>query len=715
MVKIQNGPLQVNHNDENIPEFFRKYKKDILETSKFFPIAEEHIKILKKTNFAMDWEQIYVTDKFNPQLVQNCEFRGTVYIGDLEEGFLEHEGLQLPIGLYNSTIISSFIQNNTAIRNVKYMSRYIIEDQCLLFNIDQLTTSVKSNFGHGFIHSSQTDDDRLWLEIANENGGRGILPFKDMLPADAFIWAGFRDDDKLLKRFIEMTDQLYDDLSFTTGRIGKQSSITNCRIISDVIIGPNASIQGANKLQNLTIQSSLEEPAHIGIGVELINGIVGYQNHIEYDVKAINFLTGRNVHLEYGARFINSIVGPNSTIACCEVLSNLLFPFHEQHHNNSFLIASTVMGQSNIAAGATIGSNHNSRAADGEIIAKRGFWPGLVTNFKHNCFFASFCLIAKGNYYSELNISLPFTLVSPSADLNAIQLFPGFWFKYNMYALARNSWKFGARDKRRIKAQHIETDYLAPDTVEEMFAGIEALHTAIEKAAGRSITLDEIEENHAQLDKELKVFLDGQINKGRALVIKAAQGLSLFRMMIKYYASRALLTDIKTKIETGMSFDNAVENIRENIKPVESNWENAGGQLVPASDLNRIFIDVKNGSINSWQDLHSRYDELWHNYPAMKQAHGLYSIVRLYNIKTENINTDLVIRLLTEAKAIAGQLADWAYESREKDYSSEFRRMTFRSEKEMIAVTGNIEDNSFLSDYKQDMEKFTTDIDRIIK
>jgi hypothetical protein len=37
-----------------------------------------------------------------------------------------------------------------------------------------------------------------------------------------------------------------------------------------------------------------------------------------------------------------------------------------------------VMGQSNIAAGATIGSNHNSRGADGEIIMGRGFWPGLV-------------------------------------------------------------------------------------------------------------------------------------------------------------------------------------------------------------------------------------------------------------------------------------------------------------------------------------------------
>ena len=80
---------------------------------------------------------------------------------------------------------------------------------------------------------------------------------------------------------------------------------------------------------------------------------------------------GDNSQLKYGARLINSYLGDNSTISCCEVLNSLIFPAHEQHHNNSFLCAATVFGQSNMAAGATIGSNHNSRGADGEIIAGR--------------------------------------------------------------------------------------------------------------------------------------------------------------------------------------------------------------------------------------------------------------------------------------------------------------------------------------------------------
>src|SRR5690606_33947012 len=123
------------------------------------------------------------------------------------------------------------------------------------------------------------------------------------------------------------------------------------------------------------------------------------------------------------------------------------FPAHEQHHNNSFLCAALLMGQSNMAAGATIGSNHNSRGADGEIQAGRGFWPGLCVSLKHNSKFATFTMIAKGNYPAELNIPFPFSLVSNEEHTRSLVIMPAYWFLYNMYAILRNESKFAARDK----------------------------------------------------------------------------------------------------------------------------------------------------------------------------------------------------------------------------------------------------------------------------
>ena len=119
------------------------------------------------------------------------------------------------------------------------------------------------------------------------------------------------------------------------------------------------------------------------------------------------------------------------------------------------------MGQSNMAAGATIGSNHNSRSADGELIAGRGFWPGLCVSLKHNSKFASFCILAKGDYPYELNIPIPFSLVSNDQSRNELVIMPAYWFLYNMYALARNSWKYADRDKRTDKSQLIDFDFLA--------------------------------------------------------------------------------------------------------------------------------------------------------------------------------------------------------------------------------------------------------------
>ena len=279
----------------------------------------------------------------------------------------------MPVGLYNSTIISCDIGDNVVIDNVNFLSHYITGNEIILVNINELATTDHSKFGNGVLKKGENESVRVWMEICNENGGRSILPFNGMLASDAWLWAKYRDDERLLD-----TQRVY------YGKIGDRTVIKNCGIIKDVWIGSDAYIKGANKLKNLTINSGPDAPSQIGEGCELVNGIIGLGCRIFYGVKAVRFIMGDNSQLKYGARLINSYLGDNSTISCCEVLNSLIFPAHEQHHNNSFLCAATVFGQSNMAAGATIGSNHNSRGADGEIIAGRGFWPGLCVSLKHN-------------------------------------------------------------------------------------------------------------------------------------------------------------------------------------------------------------------------------------------------------------------------------------------------------------------------------------------
>ncbi|MGB1126668.1 MAG: DUF4954 family protein, partial [Phycisphaeraceae bacterium] len=384
---------QLGHN----PERYRRLRADELEV------------LVKNGNNAENWDTVLVADPFRAKAIINCDFAGLVRIGKLEKVVLTHHDLHVPAGLTNSRIISCDIGDNAAVHAVRYMSHTIVGDQCILQSIDEMHTSSYAKFGNGIIKHREDESVRIWMDLMNEAGGRSVLPFDGLIPADAYLWAKYRGDTALLDKLKQITQQQFDAHRGYYGTIGAQSVIKSCRIIKDCKIGNAAYIKGANKLKNLTIHSDFDERTQIGEGVELVNGIIGFGCRIFYGCKAVRFVMGDNSALKYGARLIHSVLGDNSTVSCCELLNNLVFPAHEQHHNNSFLVAALVMGQSNLAAGATIGSNHNSRANDGEVVAGRGFWPGLCTTIKHTSRFASFCLLAKGDYPNELNIRLPFT------------------------------------------------------------------------------------------------------------------------------------------------------------------------------------------------------------------------------------------------------------------------------------------------------------------
>jgi hypothetical protein len=97
--------------------------------------------LVRNNNTSDDWNMLYVSNAFNPELVKNCKFFGLVRIGMLEPVALEYHNVTFPVGLYNSTIISCDFGDNVVISNVNYMSHYIIGSETMIVNIHELHTT----------------------------------------------------------------------------------------------------------------------------------------------------------------------------------------------------------------------------------------------------------------------------------------------------------------------------------------------------------------------------------------------------------------------------------------------------------------------------------------------------------------------------------------------------------------------------------------------
>ncbi len=678
--------------------------------------SDEIERLVKNSNSATNWDDIWVTNEFDTNMVRNNHFFGMVRIGRVNNKVLQYHDLRVPIGITDSSIISCDIGDDVAIHDVHYMANYIIGDRSILFNIHELSTTDHSKFGNGTIKEGEPEDVRVWLEVMNEIGTRKIMPFDGMTTADAYLWAKYIDDTKLQERLAEITQASVDFHRGYYGTIGESCVIKNCWILKDAKVGPYCYIKGASKLKNVTINSSEKEPSQIGEGVILVNGVTGYGCRIFYSVVATRFVLGDNCNLKYGARLIHSVMGDNSTISCCEVLNNLIFPSHEQHHNNSFLISACVMGQSNMAAGATIGSNHNSRATDGEIVASRGFWPGLCSSVKHSSKFASFTLLSKADYPSELNIMLPFCLVNNNTAKNELEIMPAYWWMYNMYAIARNTSKYQSRDKRLRKVQNIEFETLAPDTVEEIIEGRKLLEVWVAKAylrkkgenpekyeyydlrdCGKNLL-----DNESETVKKLEVFGEHmEKGKRKVRILKPLEAYHAYGDMITYYAVNTLMRYLEAHPELDME---AIVNSMRGKRLRK--WINLGGQTMPEEDVDQLRADIRDGKLNTWDEIHHRYDELWKNYQAEKLHHAYFALMFLYKDETDVLSKEMWHENLDKAIRIQHFICDQVYESRKKDYENEFRTATFRNEDEKIAVIGKIEDVKFVKQIREETEKF---------
>lgn len=223
----------------------------------------------------------------------------------------------------------------------------------------------------------------------------------------------------------------------------------------------------------------------------------------------------------------------------------------------------------------------------------------------------------------------------------------------------RNSKKFAKRDKRTVKAQHVEFDNLAPDTAEEIIIGRDLLHIWTEEAYREGKT---------------EILAHG-MEKGhrKTVILKAGEAYKAYRDMLIYYAMNTLVDNKPLASD--------LQNL---TSPRVTNWVNIGGQLVAENDMKLLIADVANGNLATWSDIHNRLDQLWKAYPEQKRQHAYQVLCHLSQMK--NLNDEEWSRYEAEYGRIKQFVADQKILSRKKDDENQFRHATYWNDAEMKAV-----------------------------
>jgi hypothetical protein len=182
----------------------------------------------------------------------------------------------------------------------------------------------------------------------------------------------------------------------------------------------------------------------------------------------------------------------------------------------------------------------------------------------------------------------------------------------------------------------------------------------------------------------------------------------IYKDLVVYYGITNLLHFIQS--HSINSFDELIKALPE--KQVRQQWTNIGGQLLPLNALNTVLEEIKEDSIGSWDELHQFYEQSGKVYSKLKLHHAYASLLEL--LKIEKLEAPRFKELLSQTLKIKEWMVKTIYDSRAKDYQSEFRKMVYGSEEEMEVVTGRLEDNVFINQQNEELKQFKCSVEKII-
>ena len=547
-------------------------------------LTSEEIEVLKSNDcWAEDWTSINVSEDFKPNYMHRVMLYGEVNIGafnknvEVSQGFVKHSGIN------NATLRNVTIGDDCLVENVgNFINNYTIGDDCYISNISTMETTEGATFGEGNL-----------VSVLNEVGEGNVILFSDLNSQLAAFMVKHFSDKELKENIRQLIKTDIENKAPERGQIGSNVKIVNTKEITNCVINDLCEVNGASRLSDCTLLGSVHGNVYIGTGVIIENSIIAEGSSVINSVKIQDCFVGEACQLSNGFTASASVFFANSYMSNGEACAAFCGPFTASHHKSSLLIGGMFSFYN--AGSATNFSNHAYKMGPMHWgILERGSKTASGAYLLMPATLGSFSVCFGKLMHHPNTRNLPFAYLI--ADGDKMFLIPG--RNITTVGLYRDIKKWPKRDLRAQENRKsiVNFDWLSPFSVGEILKGKKILESL------REVTGD----NVSQYLYHEYIIPATSLHKG-----------------IKYY-------DIALRIYMGAVLKRVLKRDPAITPPSTQigvgDWDDLSGLLLPVSEEDRIVKDMREGNIETIQQLLERFEEINNNYREYQWA-WTYSVI----------------------------------------------------------------------------------------
>ncbi|MFH0989351.1 MAG: DUF4954 family protein [bacterium] len=627
---------------------------------------------------ATDWKSVTIADTAMLQRINHIHCIGAVQIGN-QEGSCLVDNVELPCGLYSVTLNNCTIGDHVRIANIgSVISNYSIGDNVVIQDVASLTAESDSSFGNG-----------IELETINEGGGRGVRILNDLTAQIAYMQGMMKHNPEFSSKLASLIEIKINGSKPGKGIIADHAAVLHCGPLTNVCIGPYASIVGVKQLENGTVNSCKEHPTQMGNGVIARHFIVSEGATIDSGALVDKCFIGQGVKMgkQYSAE--NSLFFANCEAFHGEAVSLFAGPYTVTHHKSTLLIAG-IFSFYNAGSG-TNQSNHMYKLGPvHQGVLERGSKTGSFSYLLFEAHIGAFSVVI-GKHYSNISTpNLPFSYIFEEEGKSKIV--PG--MNLGTIGLVRDGEKWPKRDNRKTlnKRDLIIFDVFTPYTVEKMCRGRDEL----------------IELNNAAPKEKSTIPCGG----GFLSRLHLEKGAKVYEQAITRYLNGKIAERLMESLKKENSWQRAIAALAP-ASPLKysEEWTDISGLIVPRERLLALEQGVMDSTISTYEILLDSLQSMIQTYQEDEWNYIYDTYRKEHGLSLEAFTKQQAEELVLSWEKSASSLQSIILDDSKKEYGATAHigygidRTEEEAGKDFESVRGTAESNGVVQKMAQEVKK----------